>query len=652
VSHDPVRFCFGLHLHQPVGNFDRVFAEHLDGVYRPVLDALREGGILPVTLHLSGPLLDWLDRRSPEWLDTVGRLAADGRLELLLSGYDEPILAMLPRADRLEQIARMREALKARFGVTATGLWLTERVWEPDLPADLAAAGVEYALVDDRHFLVAGHEREALHRPWLTEAGGQTLALLAIDERLRYLVPFRPPGELADYLRTLRSAGHPLAVLADDGEKFGGWPGTREWVYERGWMREFQQAIQELVEGGEIRLTTCAQAISEVRASGPAYLPSASYREMEGWALPPARARALSQLEDELGPDRLAGPDGTLVRGTHWRHFLSKYPESNRLHKKMLALSALCRERGDPPAARRAIGRAQCNDAYWHGVFGGLYLPFLRGALWRELAEAEAILRRGQPLGVEQRDYDGDGASEVLVHDARRSVVISPARGGVIEEWLDFASGVNLAAVLTRRREAYHAEALEAAQREADEGRRSSDGAASIHDIESSLVLDALPPVDDRGRALGVDRVVSAGTTVAGFESGDVAAVADWSGPAGETAVEETAEGVAVTLTWPGRSKRILVRHDGGLEMALQWNPAALPADALVTSEWSWFEPLPVASDAAESWRYVVETVAKSERGLDRTRQGDAVVLVWPAIAGAGWVRVTPAGDAPAPAPG
>src|SRR5207247_1313477 len=85
----------------------------------------------------------------------------------------------------------------------------------------------------------------------------------------------------------------------------------------------------------------------------------------------------LGALERDLGEERVAGPDGAFLRGGHWRNFLVKYPEANRMHKKMLALSALCRARGDPPAARRAIGRAQCNDAYWHGVFGGLYLPHL-----------------------------------------------------------------------------------------------------------------------------------------------------------------------------------------------------------------------------------------------------------------------------------
>ncbi len=74
---------------------------------------------------------------------------------------------------------------------------------------------------------------------------------------------------------------------------------------------------------------------------GPVYLPTASYQEMEAWALPPDAGRRLAALEHDLGAERMAGPDRSLVRGAHWRNFLVKYPESNRLHKKMQALSAL-----------------------------------------------------------------------------------------------------------------------------------------------------------------------------------------------------------------------------------------------------------------------------------------------------------------------
>src|SRR5688572_10995813 len=131
--------------------------------------------------------------------------------------------------------------------------------------------------------------------------------------------------------------------------------------------------MKDVIDSGEVVLSRFDDALAAVPSGGLAYLPTVSYREMEGWSLPTPAALRFFALEKQLGDERLH-IDGALVRGAHWRNFLVKYPESNRMHKKMLALSNLCRERGDPGSARRAIGRAQCNDAYWHGVFGGLYL--------------------------------------------------------------------------------------------------------------------------------------------------------------------------------------------------------------------------------------------------------------------------------------
>ncbi len=328
----PLGFVFGLHLHQPVGNFDHVFAEHVDRVYRPLLARIAEREFFPVVLHLSGPLLEWLEAHEPAYVDEIGRLAADGRVELLAAGWYEPVLAALLRRDRIEQVEWMREALRSRFGVDARGLWLTERVWSPELAADLADAGIRSALVDDRHFLVTGFPRERLHAPIWTEADDRRLALFPIDERLRYLIPFRPPAETAAYLRSLHAAGHRLAVLADDGEKFGGWPGTHEWVYERGWLAQFLDAMESLRDEGSVRLVTLETALADVPSGGLAYLPTASYREMEGWSLTPDAGIRLQRLERELGEERMNGPDGPLVRGAHWRNFLVKYPEANRLH--------------------------------------------------------------------------------------------------------------------------------------------------------------------------------------------------------------------------------------------------------------------------------------------------------------------------------
>ena len=623
---EPIRFVFGMHNHQPVGNFDHIFRDHIREVYQRFLQRLAEHDFLPVVLHVSGPLIEWMEEHGEgAYLDLVGRLASEGRLELLLAGFYEPVLAALPRQDRLEQIGWMREALRRLFGVEATGLWLTERVWEPELAADLADAGVRFALVDDRHFLVAGFEREQLHAPFRTESGGRGIALFPIDERLRYLVPFKPPADAVAHLERLRDQGHRLAVLADDGEKFGGWPGTQEWVFQRGWLDRFLEAMSAAAARGVVRLSTFAEALRETPSGGLAYLPTASYREMETWALPPRAAGRLRRLEHELGEARVAGPDGALLRGSHWRNFLVRYPEANRAHKKMLALSALCRARNDPPAARRAIGRAQCNDAYWHGVFGGLYLPLLRAAVWHHLALAERDLRAGEALAAEVLDIDGDGHEEVWIHSAACSVVLAPARGGAIEDLTLFATPANHAGALTRHREAYH-----------DGGLHPPGGDEAVPEGERTQHPEGHIPVDHECRALFVDRVLPAGLGAEKYASGDYAPVLSWARAPMRFRVAAGADQVVVTLepaAGPaGLTKEIAVAQDGGVRVRYRLALGGLAADAHFAPELSFLPPLELrVTPDVPVWRFPIETVAKSERGLERTLQGTSVTPLWSA---------------------
>ena len=58
-----------------------------------------------------------------------------------------------------------------------------------------------------------------------------------------------------------------------------------------------------------------------------------------------------------------------------------------------------------------------------------------------------------------------------------------------------------------------------------------------------------------------------------------------------------------------------------------------------------WPRPLALTcTPAAEEWRFDIETVAKSERGFDRTRQGESVTLHWPVAAGAAALVLRPTG--------
>jgi len=656
----PLRFAFAVHIHQPVGNFDAVVCEHVDEVYRPFLEATAARGCRPLTLHVSGPLLDWLEAHDAAFLDAIGREVADGDVELLGSGRYEPVLAALLRHDRIEQVEGMREALRARFGVAPEGLWLTERVWEQDLASDLATAGVGYTLLDDRHFLSTGLARADLDRPFYTESDGRGLGLLSIDERLRYLIPFQPVEAIESFLRERYADGTRLVVLGDDGEKFGGWPHTRAWVYEEGWLEDFLVLLDRLRAEGVLELVTTGDAATADSGTAPGIADSAaadprgliyptpgSYREMEEWTLPRPAALELEKLRRQL-------PDSEALRGGHWKNFFVRYPESNRMHKTGLALSHLCRERGDSPdtgPAREAIARAQCNDAYWHCVFGGVYLPHLRQAVWRELATAERILRRDEPLGWEALDFDFDGHDEVWVHSAAFSAVICPRRGGAIESLLRLDSGENDADVLARHFEAYHgepgiarpwAEMRDEEMRDAP-GQEETAGAVSIHDRDPAD-RPAPPAIDHRARALFQERVEPAavpdGEPGLGSAAHDLAdlpfALRDVTIHADTVCVslERTDAGVSI-------SKRLWFGADGGVRLELEWSGEDLPPDGMLWTELSLaYDRGLTATPKAQERREEIITLARSERGYEEIRQGEAVSFGWPIASGGGSVEI------------
>src|SRR5678815_5297508 len=129
---------------------------------------------------------------------------------------------------------------------------------------------------------------------------------------------------------------------------------------------------------------------------------------------------------------------------------------------KMLRLSRALDEAGRAgagdgalAAARESLWRGQANDAYWHGVFGGCYLPHLRRAVKSALLEAEAQLAGGaEAVEVTVADVNGDGRDEILVRTPALSVALNPARGGTLTEIAALARRHDAADVLARRPEA------------------------------------------------------------------------------------------------------------------------------------------------------------------------------------------------------
>jgi 4-alpha-glucanotransferase len=505
IMNATLRLCLVLHNHQPIGNFDGVIEQAYQDSYLPFLDVFEPYENLKIALHTSGPLMLWLEDRHPEYIERVKALVAAERIEIVGGPFYEPILTMLPSRDRIGQIAKYRVWLNERFDTNVTGMWMPERVWESQLVRDIVPAGMQYTILDDFHFRAAGWSDKQLTNYFLTEDDGHVLRVFPGSERLRYLLPFADPQDTIQYCREMAYASPGSVLLfGDDGEKFGTWPDTKVHVYEKGWLRNFFDALNDNRDW--LFTSTPKEVIQTTRPAGKIFLPDCSYREMTEWALPVEEQTAYDDAVHELHDSPMWNKVSRFIRGGYWRNFRVKYSEANEMYCRMMEVSQRLdhsrRTNGDPallPQAEDHLYRGQCNCPYWHGAFGGIYLPHLRNATYRELIAADTLIeqangRDGAWVEIASDDYNKDLLPEVRIANDQLAAYIAPARGGMIYELDIRAIQHNLLATMQRRPETYHRKVRAGASSNQSE-------AASIHDrvvfkqegLEDRLVYDLYP---------------------------------------------------------------------------------------------------------------------------------------------------------------
>jgi len=499
----PLTLLFGVHAHQPVGNFPEVIEEAHVRCYRMFLQTLERYPAFRFSVHFSGWLLDVMWQRWPEDMERLVMMTRRGQVEWFGSGDCEPVLAAIPHRDRITQIQALSDRIERHFGQRPLGAWLTERVWESSVVPSLVETGVRYVTVDDYHFLCAGQPASKLDGFFTTEEDDHHLDLFPISEQARYRFPFQPAAEAVAWLEELARSGQRSVIYFDDIEKFGIWPQTYAWVYEQGWLDQFLQGV---LASPLLQTAHYSEFHQQERTKGLVYLPTTSYIEMNEWTLPAPAARAwhgLMEQEKQAGRFEAEKP---FLRGGIWRNFFSLYPESNWMHKRVLAVSralAALPAKLRTPKRQEWLHRAQANDAYWHGLFGGLYLPHLRRAIWNNLLALEAEL---EPEDTTTRvDLDLDGCDEIFLRNVKLLAVVRPDGDAALVEFSSYPLTHNFGDTLRRIDEAYHDKLTAECSQETTQGGQG--GIASAHDRiafrhEISLE-DAVP--DTRPRGLFVD---------------------------------------------------------------------------------------------------------------------------------------------------
>ena len=569
-----IYLIFGCHCHQPLGNFERVIERIYKDSYLPFLEVLIQHPKIKMVLHYSGALLDWMGEKHPEFFELIEKLLQRGQIELLAGSYYEAVLPVIPERDQVEQIKRLKQFINNTFHTIPQGMWLAERVWEPKLAKTLPAAGMKFSLVDDFHFKAIGFKESELLGYFNVEDEGSIFSLFPISERLRYSTPFQKVENTINYLRQMSELKEkPLLVIVDDGEKFGSWPGTKKWVYQEGWLETFFTALEE--NSHWIETLTCSEYFEQFPPSGLAALPIGAYFEMGEWALSAERATEYRSLIEKLKNEGLLDRYKGFLQGGIWRNFFTKYPESNQLHKKMLALSKSIHElKGSreinpqqteySELAYTELLKSQCNDGYWHGVFGGLYLPHLRDALYRHLIQGERYVdqivhqEERQWVDTEIIDLDGDGLPEIILSNPWLKAYFDPGEGGILFE-LDYKpSNFNIINTLARRFEHYH-QAISGSSNESNN--QSEEDQVSIHDLDKASEMEKLKELlvyDRHRRVCLIDHLFDKGVDRGQFSSVNFNELGDFINQPYDYTIEKEEKGVQLTL-----KKRGVFRQDG-----------------------------------------------------------------------------------------
>jgi len=478
-----------LHFHQPVDNFPWVFEDVYKKSYQPLIEHIYKYREIKFTLHFSGNLLEWFIKNKPNLIEKLKVMAKRGQIEIISGGFYEPIFAIIPYRDKIAQLEMLSDLIKKEFKLDAKGAWLSERVWEPNYPSFLNRVSLKYVIVDDNHLRSTGITEKDTFYSYNTEDEGKTLRIFPINEELRYLAPWKPTFMSIEYLKKIANEkGDRCVLFMSDAEKMGVWGTTHQICYIQGHTegdegKPFIPAFfEQIIKNKWIKSITLSEYIDKYPARGLIYLPTASYDKMEEWVLPTKERKIFEKIRKELKEDPKKRQEYLFLKGGFWRYYLVKYPESNNMHKKMLyvrekliqiedQLGKLKSEKNKWETqtkiaeAWKEIYKSQCNDCYWHGLFGGIYLQFLRFSVYSHLINAEKIIDnlnagfhsiKNKYISITHLDFNKDSRMEIIIESDLLNVYVKPSDGGTIFE-LDYKpKSYNLLNTLTRWPEAYH----------------------------------------------------------------------------------------------------------------------------------------------------------------------------------------------------
>lgn len=263
------------HIHQPTFIPDSEVIRQTNESYRPILQ-IHEDLSAPLTLNMTGALIERIVKLQPDLLKTVLRLKNKKLLSLTGSGYYHPLIPLLSPEYAEMQIIKDMEIKSETFGQKhLQGFWPTDLGWTPWMTPLLHDLGFSWVIVDSTSLIQSNalpqwseskkkgqsiltpeiesiSLSEEIHKIYSTEMQGKEIAVFVRDHELSWELTGFDNGVIFDqrrignYVNKISDRQNPdgLIVIAEDGERINSLT-----------SRNYKLFLSELTRGDRVTLT-------------------------------------------------------------------------------------------------------------------------------------------------------------------------------------------------------------------------------------------------------------------------------------------------------------------------------------------------------------------------------------------------------------
>ena len=378
------------------------------------------------SFYFSGPQLEAIKSRNPEYLDLLKKLADRKQIEIIGGGYYNPLFPILFPLDRSGQIEMHSSFIRQCIGKRPRGLVLYADSWDPSLITTFENCSMEYVLMDSS--LIPPVKQKLL--PIIMSDRGKKINILPVHNEFAPLENETPEEYLKriqdDVLEISKIDSNPdadriIPVAFSKNELIR--------ILEGKWLDRFITAFSS-DEKQNVSFSLPTNAVRNSKVFVQAFISANINGHIARWCYKPFDAIELT--------------DGY---PTNIYDFLQTYTISRALYDRMIFVSLLVNQsHGDKikkKTARELLWEAQAGEAFVCSATGSLVNTAYRQTSYKNLGEVERIIRSCSDFNesISCYDYNSDGLKEYICRLDKYNTSISLKGGSIFELTIMNASG-------------------------------------------------------------------------------------------------------------------------------------------------------------------------------------------------------------------